>query len=61
MNTNMNMNLNIELNEIKKNIINIIELENKILKTNDRFIKLLLIDELNNIKKKLIIKYNNKK
>jgi hypothetical protein len=50
------MNLNIELNEIKKNIINIIELENKILKTNDRFIKLLLIDELNNIKKKLIIK-----
>lgn len=53
----MNMNLNIELNEIKKNII---ELENKILKTNDRFIKLLLIDELNNIKKKLIIKNNNK-
>ena len=53
----MNMNLNIELNEIKKNIINIIELENKILKTNDRFIKLLLIDELNNIKKKI----NNKK
>jgi len=56
-NMNMNMNLNIELNEIKKNIINIIELENKILKTNDRFIKLLLIDELNNIKKKI----NNKK
>ena len=47
----MNRNSNTELNEIKKNILNIIELEKKILKTDDRFIKLLLIDELNNIKR----------
>lgn len=51
-NLNTNVNVDIDTNKINYIKLNIISLERKILKTEDRFLKLLLIDELNNIKKK---------
>lgn len=51
-----NANANVDTNKINYIKLNIIALERKILKTEDRFIKLLLIDELNNIKKKIVNK-----
>lgn len=53
--TNANANVDVNTNKINYKL-NIIALERKILKTEDRFIKLLLIDELNNIKKKIVNK-----
>ena len=53
---NANKNVDVDTNKINYIKLNIIALERKILKTEDRFIKLLLIDELNNIKKKIVNK-----